>query len=130
MIELYFPQSCGEWLAWFVAWGFVFVGLFYLFWPKTAMRMFWTYPQQESVSLLAAVRGNMGGLPLGLGLSYLIFAQPFLAIALFFTAFFAVIGRLISFAIDKSFSGFNVIVLLIEIAFAMASFVYAFGFLA
>ncbi|WP_297322544.1 DUF4345 family protein [uncultured Bartonella sp.] len=130
MIELYFPQSCGEWLAWLVAWGFVFVGLFYFFWPKIAMRMFWTYPQQESVSLLAAVRGNMGGVPLGLGISYLLFAQPFLAIALFFTVFFAVIGRLISFAIDKSFSGFNVIVLLIEIAFATASFVYAFGFIA
>lgn len=130
MIELYFPQSCGEWLVWLVAWGFVLVGLFYLFWPKIAMRMFWTYPQQESASLFAAVRGNMGGVPLGLGLSYLLFAQPFLAVSLFLAAFCALVGRLVSFIIDKSFSGFNVIALLIEIVFAIASFVYAFGFVA
>ncbi|MBI0139374.1 DUF4345 family protein [Bartonella sp. W8125] len=130
MIELYFPQTCGEWLAWLVAWGYVIVGLFYFFWPKVAMRMFWTYPQQESASLLAAIRGNMGGLPIGLGISYLLFAQPFLVIALFLAAFFCIVGRLASFIIDKSFSGFNVIALLIEIVFALASFVYAFGFVA
>ncbi|OLY46793.1 protein of unknown function (DUF4345) [Bartonella apis] len=130
MIELYFPQSCGEWLAWLVAWGFVFIGIFYFFWPKVAMRMFWTYPQQESASLLAAVRGNMGGIPLGIGIGYLLFAQPFLAVALFLAAFFALVGRLASFIIDKSFSGFNVIALSIEIVFSIASFVYAFGFVA
>ena len=130
MIELYFPQSCGEWLAWLVAWGFVFIGIFYFFWPKVAMRMFWTYPQQESASLLAAVRGNMGGVPLGIGIGYLLFAQPLLAVALFLAAFFALVGRLASFIIDKSFSGFNVIALSIEIVFSIASFVYAFGFVA
>lgn len=128
MIGFYLPQSCGEWLVWLVAWGFVLVGLFYMIWPKIAMRLSWTYPQQESAALLASVRGNMGGVPLGLGLSYLIFAQPFLAIALFFASFFVVVGRLVSFAMDRSFSGFNLLALFVELVFAVASFLYAFGY--
>lgn len=130
MIELYFPQSCGELLVWLVAWGFVFVGLFYMFWPKLAMRMFWTFPQQESIVLLALVRGNMGGIPLGLGVAYLLFAQPFLVTALFFSAFLAAIGRFLSFCLDKSFSGFNFVAIVVEIVFAVASFLYAFGYVA
>lgn len=130
MIALYFPQSLGEWMVWLVAWGFVFVGLFYMIWPKVAMRMFWTYPQQESKVLLAAVRGNMGGIPIGLGLSYLLFSQPFLAMTLFIAIFCAFIGRVVSFFVDKSFSGFNFFACIVEFIFAIASFLYAFGYVA
>lgn len=130
MIEFYLPLSFGEWLAWLVALGFVLVGLFYMILPKTAIKICGYRQSVESTVILSGVRGNMGGIPLGLGLSYLVFAQPFLAIALFFAAFFAAFGRLLSFVFDKSFSGFNCFAFMVEIVFAVASFVYAFGYVA
>ncbi|EJF91487.1 DUF4345 family protein [Bartonella tamiae] len=124
-----FPDTYGQWLIWLVAWGFIAVGLFYMIWPKTALRLFWTYPQQESTSLYAAVRANMGGVPLGLGISYILFTQPFLAYALFLSALFVALARLISFFVDKSFSGFNMLALCVELVFTLVSFLYVFGYI-
>ena len=72
----------------------------------------------------------MAGFYLGLGLCALVFAQPFLWIALGVSWGFTVFGRLISMMSDRGNTLYNWISVLIELALAAGPLLFAFGFIA
>ncbi|MBA8878054.1 DUF4345 family protein [Phyllobacterium myrsinacearum] len=130
MIELYWPASQGEWIAWSSAGVTVFFGLILFFAPRIAFRILRLQPVPAHPEALSEARATMAGFYLGLGLCALLFAQPFLWIALGASWGFTVFGRLISMMSDRGNTLYNWISVLIELALAVGPLLFAFGFIA
>jgi hypothetical protein len=127
-MELYWPASNGEWLAWGAAAITLLLGLWGMFAPRLmlkAMRL-QTLPDRDSA--LAEVRASYGGFRIGLGLSCLLLhPQPLLYLALGAAWVATVFGRLISMLSDKGMTVANWTFILFELAVAAAALVYAVG---
>ena len=125
------PVTQGEWLAWVSAAVTVLFGAILLFAPGISFRMFRLPPKPERPEAYAAVRANMAGFYLGLGLCCLLLGpQPFLYLALGFSWLFTAFGRIVSMLSDEGNTLYNWVWLVIEVALAMLPLALALGFVA
>jgi hypothetical protein len=129
-MELYWPASTGEWMAWSSGVITVIFGLILFFAPRVALTILRLQTKPERPEALSEIRGTFAGFYLGLGLSALIFAQPFLWIALGVSWGLTVFGRLISLMSDRGNTLYNWISVIIELALAAGPLLFAFGFVA
>jgi hypothetical protein len=129
-MDFYWPASDGEWLAWVSAMTTVLFGLVLFLAPGLSMKLLRLAPLNERPEAFASIRATMAGFHIGLGLSCLIFAQPFLWLALGAAWGFSLFGRLISMMSDKGNSFYNWIAVLLELLLAAAPLLFAFGFVA
>ncbi len=129
-MELYWPATTGEWLAWLSAAMTVVFGLILFFVPRVALRIMRLQTKPERPEAISEVRATFAGFYLGLGISALVFSQPFLWIALGVSWGFTVFGRLISMMSDRGNTLYNWISVVIEIALAAGPLLFAFGFVA
>jgi len=129
-MELYWPATTGEWLAWLSAAMTVVFGLILFFAPRVALRIMRLQTKPERPEAISEVRATFAGFYLGLGISALVFSQPFLWIALGVSWGFTVFGRLISMMSDRGNTLYNWISVVIEIALAAGPLLFAFGFVA
>jgi len=104
MIELAFPFSTGEWLAWLTALATVLIGFALMVVPRSFMNLLGLAPKAGTQNGVSEVRGPFGGMWVGMGLACLLLAQPLVYLALGLAFAFAVIGRLISFVFDRTFN--------------------------
>ncbi|GGA95360.1 membrane protein [Brucella endophytica] len=129
-MDFYWPASDGEWLAWASALVTVLFGLILFLAPGLSMKLLRLAPQGERPEAFASIRATMAGFHIGLGLSCIIFAQPFLWLALGAAWGFSLFGRLISIMSDKGSTFYNFMAALLEFLLAAAPLLFAFGFVA
>jgi cytochrome c biogenesis protein CcdA len=129
MMEIYWPASQGEWIAWACALTTIVFGLIFLFAPRTAFRIIRITTHQNHPEALAEGRGTMAGFYLGLGLCCILFAQPMLWVALGVSWGFTAFGRLISMMSDNGNTMYNWISVVIEILLAAMPLAFAFGYI-
>ncbi|TXR49197.1 DUF4345 family protein [Phyllobacterium endophyticum] len=127
-MELYWPGTTGEWLAWLSAAVTVLIGLVLFFAPRAALKIMRLQTKPERPEAISEIRATFAGFYLGLGLSALVFSQPFLWIALGVSWGFTVFGRLISMLSDRGNTLYNWISVIVEIALATGPLLFAFGF--
>jgi hypothetical protein len=123
------PLSQGEWLAWGSAALTALFGLVLLFAPRLALRMLRLRTADRHPEAVAAVRATMSGFYLGLGVSALLLAQPFLYLALGFSWGVTAFGRIISMLSDRGGGFYNLGFLVLEIALAALPLGFALGLL-
>ncbi|YBV96276.1 DUF4345 domain-containing protein [Phyllobacteriaceae bacterium JZ32] len=129
-MEFYWPASNGEWLAWISAAIAVLFGLILFFAPGLSMKLLRLAPAGGRPEAFASIRATMAGFHLGLGLSCLVFAQPFLWLALGAAWSFSLFGRLISIMSDKGGTFYNWGAVVLEFLLAAGPLLFAFGFIA
>ncbi len=131
-IELVYPKSLddfldkpAEWLAWLSAVITTFLGLGFLLFPKSMMRLTGLAIVEGSRDGVSEVRSAVGGMLTGLGLAVLVLhPQPLMYMALGTALFFVVLGRIISLVFNGAISPFIVVATLVEGAMAFFSFAY------
>lgn len=128
-MEFYLPTSNGEWIAWISALVTFIYGVLNFFMPGIMLKLLRLQTHPDHPQAVAAMRSGFAGFPLGLGLCSLLFAQPFLWIALGACWAFTVFGRLISMLSDRGNTVYNWFMVIIEMALAAAPLAFAFGFI-
>lgn len=116
-IQFFAPQTTGEWLAAIAAAVTALVGLALMVVPRRTMQMLGLEPRRAAG--ISEIRGAFGGSWVGFGLAAVLLAQPLIYLALGLAYVIMVIGRLISFLADRSFSALTVAATLAE---ALAAF--------
>lgn len=131
-MELSFPwpTSQGEWLAWSSAVVTVMFGLLLMFAPRISFRLLRLQARENTPAAIGEARSTMAGFYLGLGLSCLLTAQPWLYMGLGFSWLFTAFGRLISMMSDGANTPYNWLRLPIEAVLAVLSLAFVFGFVA
>lgn len=129
-MEFYLPASNGEWLAWISAAITTLFGAIMLFAPGVSMKLLRLEAAGGRVEGLASIRATMAGFHLGLGLGALVFAQPFLWVALGAAWGFTLFGRLVSMTSDKGSTFYNWVAAILEFILAVGPLLFAFGFIA
>ena len=104
MIEIVFPDDGSERLAWLTAVVVMMIGLGLMVVPRRFAYFLGLIMRGDSNNGVSELRAAMGGVWAGLGFACIILAQPFTYFALGMALAFAVIGRLVSFVFDRSFS--------------------------
>ncbi len=128
-MELFWPASNGEWMAWSAAAFTAFLGLAALFAPRLMLRVMRLQTANERVSALADVRASYGGFRLGLGLACLVLhPQPLLSLALGAAWIATAFGRFVSMLSDKGLTLANWLFLALELTLSALAFAYALGF--
>lgn len=120
------PMVLGDQLS-FVCAGFTaFLGLMFLFLPNVSLRI--TGLQAVRSEGLGAARGPMAGFLLGTGLTAILFAQPFLYLALGVCWLFTAFGRLVSILSDRGGTIYNWLFLILELALGLIPVAVFFGY--
>ncbi len=127
-MDFYWPASTGEWLAWASAAITVLLGLAMLVAPRAALIVFGLSQDPAHPGGLAEIRGRMAGFYLGLGICAILFAQPFLWMALGAAWAMTAFGRLVSMLADRGFTGHNVLSIAAELVLALLPLAYVFGY--
>jgi cytochrome c biogenesis protein CcdA len=127
-MEFYWPVTQGEWLQWSSALVTIAFGLILLFAPRLSFRLLRLQTHPDHPEAIAEGRGTMSGFYLGLGLSCILFAQPWTWLALGLSWGFTAFGRLISMLSDRGNTPYNWIALVIEIILAALPLIAAFGY--
>ncbi len=129
MIELYWPSTNGEWLAWAAAAATVFFGVVMLFAPRYALRFLRLQTSPDHPEAVSEVRATLGGFYIGLGVTCIIIhPQPLLYLALAAAWAFAFFGRFLSIMSDRGNKPYNWTRLIIEAAMAILPGGYALNF--
>jgi hypothetical protein len=126
MIEIAFPYDLSERLAWLTAMATILAGLAFMILPQRISHLVGLAIRPDSKNGLSELRGPFGGMMVGLGVSCILLAQPFTYIALGLAFGFAVIGRLISFVVDRTFNEHCVVVTILELLAAYFPLRFAF----
>lgn len=124
MIEFTLPYSTGEWLAFLTALATVLIGLCLMLFPRPMMHWLGLAPRPSSNNGVSEVRGPFGGMWVGFGLAALVLAQPLVYLALGAAFAFAVVGRLYSFVIDRTFNIHCVVATFFEVLSAFFPIAY------
>lgn len=122
------PMSDGEWLAWWSAAVTIVFGVLFLFAPRLAMRALRLQAAGDRPEAIAEVRGRLAGFHLGVGLSCMLLAQPFLYIALGAAWIFSAFGRIISILSDRGLTLANCFWLVVELVLAALPLAFVLGF--
>ena len=125
MIEFAWPMSTGEWLAFLTGLATFLIGVALMVIPRGFMHVLGLAPREDTNNGVSEVRGPFGGMWAGLGLASILLAQPLVYLALGVAFAFCVIGRIISFAADRTFNIHCVVATLFEIASAVFPIAYA-----
>lgn len=129
-MAFYLPLSQGEWLAWSVAVITLFFGLLLMFAPSVSLKILRLSAPDHRAQALSTIRATVAGPYIGLGVACLLFAQPFLWMALGCVWGFVLFGRLISIMSDKTNTFYNWIAVIVEALMAAGALLFAFGFIA
>lgn len=129
-MAFYLPTSQGEWLAWTVAVITLLFGLILMFAPGLSLKVLRLSAPELRPYALSSVRATIAGPYIGVGVSCLLFAQPFLWMALGCVWGFVLFGRLVSMMSDKANGFYNWIAVVLELALAAAPLLFVFGFIA
>lgn len=129
-MAFYLPTTQGEWLAWSVAVITLLFGLFLMFAPRFALKVLRLSTPDQRPQALSTIRATVAGPYIGLGVACLLFAQPFLWMALGCVWGFVLFGRLISMMSDRTNSFYNWMAVVLEIILASGPLLFAFGFIA
>lgn len=121
------PYSQGEWLAWGVAAVTTLLGLLFLFAPRLSLRLLRLQTTQAHPKALSAVRGPLAGFHLGLGLCSILFAQPFLYVALGVAWALDAFGRAISIMSDDGNTLYGWTLLVFALVMAILPLAFAIG---
>lgn len=124
------PVSRGEWLAWASAAATLLFGLGLMLAPRLSLRLLRLRTAEAHPEAVAEARATMAGFHVGVGLSCLLFAQPFLYMALGFSWAFAAFGRMVSMMSDRGATVYNWAALLLSLALAALPLAYVLGFVA
>ncbi len=124
------PVSQGEWLAWSSAVVTLVLGLMLLFAPRLSLRVLRLQTVERHPEAVSEARATMSGFYIGVALCCILFAQPFLYMALGFSWAFTAFGRLVSMMSDSGNTVYNWIFLLLDLALAALPFLFVFGFVA
>lgn len=130
MIDFYAPQTTGEWLAFTSAAITVLFGIFCLLFPRTTLAVLRLRTLEENPEAVAESRATMAGFYLGVGIVAILFSQPFLWMALGAGWAFTALGRLASMVLDRGFTSFNALSLLIELSLAAGPLLHVLGYVA
>lgn len=130
MIELAFPYSTGEWLAWSSAAICVVLGLVILIVPKFFMKFTGLSGAVDRPSGVSEIRGPLGGTLMGLGIAAILLAQPLVYAALGIALAGMVLGRLISMVFDGARCVKVLVLTLFEAVLAFMPLAYVFGLVA
>ena len=128
-MELAFPwpTSNGEWLAWSAAAVTALFGLIAMFLPATAFRLLFSRGGDDPSQTVSGMRGVLGGFHLGLGVSAILFAQPFIYLALGFAWVGAAFGQLLSNLTDRPGTVRGWLFLVVQLALATMPLAFVFG---
>ena len=129
-MAFYLPSSQGEWLAWTVGVITLLFGLILMFAPGISLKILRLNAPDLRANALSSVRATIAGPYIGLGVACLLFAQPFLWMALGCVWGFVLFGRLVSMMSDKANSFYNWIAVVFELMLAAGPLLFAFGFVA
>ncbi|MFP5077460.1 DUF4345 domain-containing protein [Rhizobium sp. YIM 134829] len=127
-MDVYIPSETGEFLAFCAAIVTVLIGLFFLFAPGIAFRAMGITLREGRRGGYAEARSTLGGFPLGLGLSAIVLAQPFVYLALGAAFALAAFGRILSMMSDGANTALNWALLAVQLALAVLPLAYVFGF--
>jgi hypothetical protein len=127
MISIIPPQSAGEWLAWASALVTLAFGLICFFLPRLSLRILRLRTAEGVPEAVSESRATMAGFYLGVALVAILLNQPFIWMALGAGWIFTALGRLVSMILDRGFTAFNAISILIEAALAAAPLLFALG---
>ena len=130
MIEFYWPGSSGEWLAWSSAAATGLIGLFVMFMPRLALRLFGLQAKNERTEVLVMPRAVIGGFHVGLGLTAILLAQPFIYLALGVAWGVAAFGCIISILSDGARALYSWVFLALSLALSALSLAFVLGFVA
>lgn len=120
MIELYWPATTGEWLAWSSAAITVAFGIVLMFAPRYSFRLLRLQTSPDHPEAISEARATMAGFYLGLGLVCIILhPQPLLYLALAASWGFTAFGRFLSMMSDRGNTPYNWISVSIEAALAV-----------
>lgn len=121
------PMTNGEWLAFGSAAVTVLFGILLLFFPRLSLRALRLQPTEAHPEAVAEARATMSGFYLGTGLSAILFAQPFLYIALGASWLFTAFGRVVSMLSDRGNTLYNWISLILELALGLLPLAFVFA---
>ncbi len=125
-IEFVQPQTVGEWMAWLTALACVLVGFWVMLMPRTFLRLLKLAPSDGTSEGISQFRGAFGGFWVGLGIAALLLhPQPLIYLAIGFAFAFAVVGRLLTILINRSFSPFVAVAIVFEAVSAFFTLAYA-----
>jgi len=128
MLTLVPPETLGEWLAWGSALITIGFGLICFFAPRLTFRILRLRTDEGVPEALSESRATMSGFYLGVGLSAIVFNQPFIWMVLGAGWAFTALGRLVSIFADRGNTSFNWISIAMEIALAAAPLAFALGY--
>lgn len=129
MIELYWPATNGEWLAWSAAAATIFFGLVMMFMPRFSMRFLRLKTAPDHPEAISELRSTLGGFYIGLGATcILLHPQPLLYLALAAAWAFSFFGRFLSIMSDSGNTPYNWTRMLIEAVIAVLAGGYALGY--
>lgn len=114
MIELAMPVTTGEWYAFCTAIVLMLVALPLIILPRRFMGLLGLSAEHSTVNGLSEVRGPFGGYLFGTGLAAILLAQPLVYLALGIGFVFMVVGRLLSFVLDRSFNLHCIVLTVVE----------------
>lgn len=120
------PTMLADQLSFVCAGITVFVGIMLLFLPTVSLRILGL--QAGRAEGLGAARGPMAGFLLGTGLTAILFAQPFLYLALGVCWLFTAFGRLVSILSDRGGTIYNWLFLIVELALGIVPVAVFFGY--
>jgi hypothetical protein len=104
--------------------------LFALLFASSTLRLLRLQTREGAPEALSESRATIAGFYLGVGVTTLLFAQPFIMIALGAGWAFTAFGRLASMVFDRGFTLFNLVTLALEVALAAGPLLYVFGYVA
>lgn len=123
------PMSEGEWLAWSAAVATIAFGLFAMFMPRLALRLFRLQASTERTEVLAAPRAVIGGFHVGFGLAAMLLAQPFIYLALGVAWGVAAFGCIISLLSDGARALYSWVFLALSLALSALPLAFVLGFI-
>ena len=114
MVEIVVPEEWPERLAFLTAFATMLLGLLLMVMPRQFGHFLGLTIRSGSNNGLSEIRSAFGGMWVGLGLACILLAQPFTYFALGLAFLGAVIGRLISFVVDRTFNLHCLLAVIIE----------------
>lgn len=125
-----FPLTQGEWLAFLGAAATALAGASAMFAPRLSLRLLRLRTDPDRPEAIAGVRSTFAGFHLGLGLCCMLFAQPFLYMALGVSWALTAFGRVVSMMSDRGNTPYNWAVLILEAVLAALPLAFVLGLVA
>ncbi len=121
------PTNLGDQASFVFAGVTILFGIVLLFLPAISLRILRLRPVDSHPEAVGEARA-MSGFYLGLGLCAILFAQPFIYLALGVSWIFTAFGRLVSMLSDRGNTLYNWISLVLELALGLIPLAAFFGF--